>query len=175
MWFRLGLVVTFVLLVMVYGYYLTKPNPTPTGEHVLGIQSKTSDCQYQNKNPDPQCTPGSVFPDATPDKICVSGYTQTVRDVSIEIKRQVYQEYGITTHTTGQYEVDHLISLELGGNNDLANLWPEPANPIPGFHEKDKVENYLHNQVCDGKMSLQQAQKLISSDWISVYNYMSKN
>ena len=85
------------------------------------------------------------------------------------VKNQAYAEYGILSHATGQYEVDHLISLELGGSNDIANLWPEPADPRPGFHEKDKVENYLHDQVCNGSMSLQDAQYKIANDWFTVY------
>jgi len=67
------------------------------------------------------------------------------------------------------YEVDHFIPLELGGSNDIKNLWLEPAEPKPGFHEKDIVENCLHYQVCFGNESLQKAQEEIRSDWYSVY------
>jgi hypothetical protein len=62
-----------------------------------------------------------------------------------------------------------LISLELGGSNDISNLWPEAADPTPGFHQKDQVENYLHKQVCEGKLSLKQAQQEIATDWLRVY------
>jgi hypothetical protein len=66
------------------------------------------------------------------------------------------------------YEYDHLISLELGGAaNDSRNLWPEPgASP----NLKDKVENYLHTRVCDGRMSLARAQRIIALSWVSFYN-----
>lgn len=68
------------------------------------------------------------------------------------------------------YEEDHLISLELGGNpTDPKNLWPEPYAPVPGPRQKDKVENYLHDQVCSGAMTLQKAQQTIVSDWYAVY------
>lgn len=83
--------------------------------------------------------------------------------------------YGITSHRPGQYEVDHLVSLQLGGSNDIANLWPEAASPKPGFHEKDRVENYLHDQVCSGAISLSQAQAEIATNWLNVYNRMPKN
>ena len=56
--------------------------------------------------------------------------------------------------------------MELGGSNDIANLFPEAAEQRPGFHEKDKVENYLHAQVCSGKMSLNDAQVKIANDWL---------
>lgn len=103
------------------------------------------------------------------DQVCVSGYSSSVRAVSETEKNQVFAEYGITNHTSGQYEVDHFISLELGGSNDITNLWPELASPIPGFHEKDRVENYLHEQVCSGTLSLEQAQTLERTDWVAVY------
>ncbi len=104
--------------------------------------------------------------------ICQPGYARSVRNVPTSEKDQVFAEYGIASHSPGQYEIDHLVSLELGGSNDIANLWPESASPKPGFHEKDKVENYLHSQVCSGAISLQQAQIKIATNWLTVYNQM---
>ncbi len=138
----------------------------------LGTRTRTSGCVSQDKLPDPACTPGAILSDATKDKICVAGYAGDTRNVPDSEKNQVYAEYDVRTHTTGQYEVDHLISLELGGSNDIANLWPEPAEPRPGFHEKDKVENYLHKQVCAGAISLKDAQYQISHNWMAVYQSM---
>ncbi len=144
---------------------------SPTINVVLGDQTKTADCIIKNALPDSSCTPGAIFPNATKEQICTSGYSSSVRDVSVTIKKQIYAEYGLTyPQARGAYEVDHFISLELGGSNDISNLWPEAANPKPGFHEKDMVENYLHDQVCSGDMSLQEAQKEISTNWLAVYN-----
>jgi len=146
--------------------------PSPTDTQVLGEQIgkriKTFGCVVNKKLPDSSCTPGDIFPDVTTRQICVPGYSKNVRNVPESEKNQVYAEYGITTHTTGEYEVDHLISLELGGSNDIANLWPEAAEPKPGFHEKDKVENYLHEEICNGAMTLSEAQNIISSNWQAV-------
>jgi len=65
------------------------------------------------------------------------------------------------------YEEDHFISLELGGSpTDPKNLWPEPH---PSTNEKDLVENYLHSQVCSGKLTLNQAQREITKNWYVVY------
>ena len=141
---------------------------TPT----IGKRTKTSGCVVQGKLPDSVCTPGAIIPTATKDQICVPGYSKNVRNVTTAEKDQVFAEYGIKSHPTGAYEVDHLISLELGGSNDIANLWPEAADPKPGFHEKDKVENYLHDQVCSGAVSLQQAQIEISTNWLAIYDKM---
>lgn len=139
-----------------------------------GVQTKTSGCQVRSALQDQQCTPGAIITSATKAQICQSGYASSVRNVPTSEKNQVYAEYGITHHSTGQYEVDHLVSLELGGSNDIANLWPEAASPTPGFHEKDKVENYLHDQVCSGAISLHQAQVEIATNWLTVYHQMNQ-
>ena len=150
----------------------TSGGGTSSGSTQFGVQTKTSGCQVRGALQDLACTPGAIFSTATKEAICVSGYAHTVRNVPESEKIQAYNEYGITHHTTGQYEVDHLVSLELGGSNDISNLWPEAASPTPGFHEKDKVENYLHDQVCNGSISLRQAQTEIATNWLTVYNQM---
>ena len=66
---------------------------------------------------------------------------------------------------TGGYEVDHFIPLEIGGSNDITNLWTEPATPTPGFHQKDQFENFEHDQVCKGSISAAEAQRRMTSDW----------
>ena len=157
----------------------TAPPPVPSSppdtwanppiSQALGQRTKTSGCDSACGLPDPDCTPGAIFPDATTSQICVPGYSKSVRDVPDLVKNQAYAEYGITSQVPGQYEVDHLISLELGGSNDIANLWPEPADPRPGFHEKDQVENWLHDQVCSGGMPLADAQIGIARNWLQFY------
>lgn len=139
----------------------------------FGVRTKTSGCVAHEALPDSACTPGDIFPNATKAQICVPGYSKSVRNVTTSEKDAVYAEYGITSHVSGEYEVDHLVSLELGGSNDISNLWPEAAAPKPGFHEKDSVENYLHEQVCSGALSLQQAQQLIATNWLTAYAQMT--
>jgi len=135
-----------------------------------GKPTKTADCVVNGALPDLACTPGDIFPEATKAAICTPGYSRSVRDVPVEVKDAVYAAYGIASHTAGQYEVDHLVSLELGGSNDIANLWPEAAAPKPGFHEKDEVENALHDQVCAGQIELPTAQREIATNWLAVYD-----
>jgi hypothetical protein len=96
--------------------------------------------------------------------------TKERRRVSAEVHRLAFTEYGISyPQPRGTYEVDHLIPLELGGDNTISNIWPEAAEPTPGFREKDRVENYLHRQVCSGAMSLADAQRQIASDWLKIW------
>jgi hypothetical protein len=114
--------------------------------------------------PDPKLTPGATFVGVTAAQVCTSGYATRVRDVPESEKAQVYAEYHLAD-VPGAYEVDHLVSLELGGSNVIANLWPEPFNSPYGAHQKDKVENYLHDQVCSGRLTLAAADVAIATRW----------
>ena len=129
-------------------------------------------CTYRDHGqlPDPRCTPGSVDPDVTQanirSTICKSGWTKTVRPPESQTERfkydVAYPAYG--TPSGERTELDHLVSLELGGSNDATNLWPEyPPTPNP----KDSVENALNHAVCDGRVTLAAAQNAIASDWLT--------
>src|SRR3981189_3733304 len=78
----------------------------------LGHRIKSTRCHVSKLLPDAGCTPGSIFTKATVRQICTPGYSRSVRNVPASLKRSVYAEYGIKTHTPGSYEVDHLVSLE---------------------------------------------------------------
>ncbi len=133
-----------------------------------GNSDITPDPSHAAHLPDLSLTSGDTL-DVTKDDICVSGYSSKVRDVPQSVKDQVYAEYGITSHAPGDYEVDHLISLELGGSNSIKNLWPEPYFGDLNAHTKDKLENKLHSLVCSGQVDLATAQQEISTDWITAY------
>jgi hypothetical protein len=116
-------------------------------------------------------TPGAV---RTTDKamICTQK-TPAIRNVTASTKKKVYALYGITRKTgwckAKGCEVDHLISLELGGSNDAKNLWPEPYAGKWNAHVKDKLENRLHAMICKGSITVDAAQQEISHDWITAY------
>lgn len=119
--------------------------------------------------PDQTLSPGATLPVTRAD-ICVPGYTKKVRNVPVSVKRQVYKEYGIKSHKPGEYEVDHLISLELGGSNSIKNLWPQSYLTQPwNAHVKDALENEMHDEVCSGKTDLATVQHDIATDWIAAY------
>jgi hypothetical protein len=120
--------------------------------------------------PDSHLTPGAIFIGVTAAEVCTSGWATRHRNVTLEQYPEVYGEYGIRyPEPYGAYELDHLIPLELGGDNANANLWPEPAWPAPGFHQKDGLENILHDLVCAGSLSLAAAQHDIASNWYAAY------
>lgn len=66
--------------------------------------------------PDPNLTPGAIMNAVTKDEVCAPGYSKSVRHVPESEKKQVYQEYNMQPHKSPcPCEIDHLISLELGG------------------------------------------------------------
>jgi hypothetical protein len=92
--------------------------------------------------------------------------TDDYRDVPQSEKFQVEQEYGMAPSYYGYtLEIDHIVPLELGGSNDIANLFPEKRDVAPGYIVKDALENRLHDVVCtDHTMTLRQVQKAIAKN-----------
>ena len=125
--------------------------------------------------PDSRATPGAI---RTTDagEICAKSFrTGPFRKTTAKMKKSVYTAYGVKPRKgicRGGCEVDHLVPLELGGLDDTRNLWPQPSAPKPGFHEKDKLENYLHREVCAGRLLLPEAQKALMTDWYEAYKKM---
>jgi hypothetical protein len=107
----------------------------------------------------PVHTPGSVLA-VNAQQVCAPGYAKTVMAVPEDEKRQVLAEYGLAT--AAGYVIDHLVSSELGGSNDLDNLWPE--QPVEASR-KDAVDSALYLAVCKGQMSLTDAQEQIATWW----------
>ncbi len=113
----------------------------------------------------------------TAQDVCVPGYAKKVRAVPAWLKRQAYAEYGITEYKPGDYEVDHLIPLSLGGSNSIRNLWPQSTKTSPwNSYVKDALERKLYNLVCRGQLDLKTAQREIASNWIEAYKkYVGEN
>jgi hypothetical protein len=141
---------------------VVQPQAVPSSCHAIGTGLYS--------RPDPACTPGALNPAVTQATIartiCAEGWTATVRppeSITEQEKAASMAAYG-DTGSLGDYEYDHFVPLELGGaTNDPRNLWPEPgASPNP----KDAVEDELRQQVCDGRLTLAQAQHEIVTDWV---------
>lgn len=124
--------------------------------------------------PDANLTPGEADPALTMEVLCAAGFTtKTYRNVDAATKRDAYAAYAMQPNKgacAGKgCEVDHLISLELGGSNGLKNLWPQPYGGPWNAHMKGRLENRLHRLVCAGKLGLQEAQDEIAADLVASY------
>src|SRR4051812_1193877 len=128
--------------------------------------------------PDPACSPGAVNPTVTLEILTAKGFTtDCLRDkaTSSNKKEQTYQLYKIKKPTinTGKNmvcELDHIVSLELGGADTLDNIWPQcgPTRVLLNsrfFKQKDLVENFLAEEVEKKRMDLATAQRGIAEDW----------
>ena len=137
--------------------------------------SPVSACQTDGIFPDksPECTPGSVYEEVTLEQICTPGYSQTVRNTTASMKRKVYEMYNIPVSDRKNFVLDHLISLQLAGRDNIDNLFPQRKEPSPHSRDKDRIENFLKRSVCKGEMTLIEAQEQIKNDWLDVYqDYM---
>ena len=115
------------------------------------------------------------------------GFTKDARHVTDSDKWRVLVRYGLAKgdfdpahkKTTlspllRRYEIDHFISLELGGANDIKNLWPEPytlsvKGENLGARQKDVVETGLHRLMRKG-LTLREAQVIVKKDWVRAYH-----
>ncbi len=136
--------------------------------------------------PDPAITPGAINPAATQDNlattVCMPGWAATVRPPTAHAALKAAQilQYGYADRTSSHYREDYLVPLELGGaGRDVRNLWPQPNETtlpdgsIIGSKEKDELESALLAEVCDGSLSLADAQLMIEHDWIAAWESLN--
>jgi len=112
-----------------------------------------------------------VRPETIATTICVSGYTKSVRPATSYtngVKRKLMREQGIDPARAREFELDHIVPLEIGGHpRNIHNLMLQPCEGEGGAREKDKLETKLKRMVCAGRMPLRQAQACIWKDWKS--------
>ena len=121
--------------------------------------------------------PGAINPNVTQSNInqtiCLSGWTKTIRP-PVSTTNKIKASLMKSKHLAGKmsdYELDHDISLQLGGAPiDPNNLWMQPYAGPGGARLKDAVETTLNSEVCSGKITLDHAQKVISTNWVDAYN-----
>src|SRR5215472_10738848 len=143
----------------------------PLGRTVLlGARARTAGCR-RSVLPDRTCSPGATYSGLTKRVLCSARFhTSSVRNVPDSEKHRVEIEYGMVPRAYGRtIEIDHIVSLELGGSNDIANLFPEPGSGAASYHAKDRLENRLHRLVCAGTISLRAAQLGIARNWTALY------
>ncbi len=122
----------------------------------------------EGPKPKASLTPGETRP-ITVAEICGAPEAAAFAgNVPEETRRRVFSEYGIDARPD-KFEVDYLIAPDLGGAQSIRNLWPQPYSARWNAHVKDRLEQRLHELVCEGKVDLPTAQHDIAVDWIGAY------
>lgn len=125
-------------------------------------RSRVSD----NSKPISILTPGETLP-VSVRQVCSA---ESSRAVPLNMRKRVFEAYGMSGASPQDFEVDYLITPDLGGAASLKNLWPEPYfHTAWNAHVKDQLEDRLKHLVCDGKLNLKTAQRDIAEDWIAAY------
>jgi len=128
--------------------------------------------------PDLTKTPGVVRHDLTAEAICTTSWGKDRRFVTEKMKREVFAVYGLSGNDDPscpldkhgrRFEIDHIVSRELGGADDVRNLWPQCYAGKWGASLKDALENKLHREICAGRITLKQAQNMLVNDWRVAY------
>jgi 5-methylcytosine-specific restriction endonuclease McrA len=137
---------------------------------LLGRRTMTSGCK-RAAVPDRRCSPGAYYARLTRAVICATGFrTSAIRNVPQTEKFAVEREYGMAAAYYGRtIEIDHIVPLELGGSNSIANLFPEPGSGNADYHVKDAAENRAKARVCEGGLSLSAARRGFATDWEDLY------
>ena len=104
---------------------------------------------YEDTGPEPDhaLTPGSALP-MTAREVCQRTDADQDPPVAPDVKRAVFRAYRMSDRTARAYQVDYLINPQLGGDNTLRNLWPEPYHAtVWNAVAKDALEARLHGMV----------------------------
>ncbi len=124
--------------------------------------------------PVPTLTPGAVS-DMTAADLC--GGARPSRLVTSAAREQVLRDYQMDDVSEDRYELDALVTPELGGTTEAGNLWPQRYDlPVWNARVKDQLERLLPELVCRREVELSQAQRDIATDWIAAYKkYFNSN
>lgn len=158
----LAVAAALVLLAIASLTLLTSPGTAPTG-----VDTVSAD----------------VEPGALPLRHLTPGATMTVpaaelcrviplepAPIPADIRTAVLRAYGMEHLADHEYELDYLVTPDLGGSPEPRNLWPEPYGArVWNARVKDELESLLPQLVCEGKVDLATAQRDIASNWIAAY------
>jgi len=152
---RVGVVSLTVALLVVFGLYSISDRGGSYSTAEAGSEPVT------------RLTPGATVQVARAELCRNKSHASAV---PLVLQQQVFARYGVVDPKPDAYEVDYLITPELGGATDIRNLWPEPYfNTAWNARVKDQLEDRLHQMVCSGELDLSTAQRDLAKDWIRAY------
>jgi len=116
---------------------------------------------------------GRVTQQSIADTICRPDYADTVSpplDVMMQHKSHLLAERGIDADDATSYALDRRVPVLLGGSPDApTNLDLLPWAGTSGERRKARFVVHLKRCVCEGKISLSDAQSAIVGNWSAVY------
>jgi hypothetical protein len=91
--------------------------------------------------------------------VCSASFSTNDPAVPDPLKQGVLKAYRLHDVSANAYEIDYLVTPQLGGAADIRNLWPQPSlNTVWNARVKDALEDRLHDLVCSGQLGLATAQ-----------------
>ncbi len=118
--------------------------------------------------PRPDLTPG-VTRAVVLSEACGPGGLLPAQPVTGAVQREVFERYGADVTRSADFELDFLVTPELGGEADAHNLWPQPYRALWNAYVKDELEVHLRQLVCAGEMDVATAQREMATDWVAAY------
>lgn len=118
--------------------------------------------------PSPYLTPGDAK-NVTKEQICAPAFAASIKTTRDAAKEAAFSRYGLRDGKSATAVLDHLIPVELGGTDSEDNMWPEPAKGDWNASQKDALEQKLLGLVCDGTLTVKQAQTAIRKNWTAAY------
>jgi hypothetical protein len=92
------------------------------------------------------------------------------QEIAPAVRLAVLRSYGMESVPPEEYELDYLITPQLGGAPDARNLWPQRYGArVWNASVKDQLEDLLPRLVCEGRVDLRTAQQEIAADWVAAY------
>jgi anti-sigma factor RsiW len=136
------------------------PQPLAPGARLTAVE--------RDALPVASLTPGATW-NLSLAELC-SADTREERQITPAVRQRVLHDYGMERVPSDEYELDYLITPELGGAPDARNLWPQRyTSRVWNAHVKDQLERLLPRLVCDQEVALEAAQHDIARDWIAAY------
>jgi hypothetical protein len=103
-------------------------------------------------------------------ELCAEGIATSRPPIPADVRDAVLRGYQMENVPPEDYELDYLITPELGGALDARNLWPERYRaPVWNAGVKDELEHLLPQMVCHGSLDLATAQHDMAADWVAAY------
>ena len=117
----------------------------------------------------PDLTPGAAIPRNTAQVCAVPWTADRSTDVPTADWQTVLRRYGLTWEQRTDYLPTLAIPKSLGGVYAVENLWPCPKASEWNQLRKQQVEHKVYDELCAGRLHLNEAQQKASTGWVATW------